>query len=119
MAFPDEKSIFDFLSMEYKKPEERVDGKSVVLTQAVSPIQEEPVQGSVEKEEQPGSFTVKPSVVEPQTKLSVKSPTISSETFIIKVPKKKRSKTVKKPKTTKKTTEPALNPLNPLKLPKM
>ena len=29
--FPDEKSIFDFLNLEYKKPEERTDGKAVVV----------------------------------------------------------------------------------------
>jgi DNA ligase (NAD+) len=29
--FPDEKSIFDFLNLEYKKPEDRIDGKAVVV----------------------------------------------------------------------------------------
>ena len=29
--FPDEKSIFNFLNMKYKKPEERIDGRSVEL----------------------------------------------------------------------------------------
>ena len=47
--------------MEYKKPEERIDGKSVVLTPAVSPIQEEQEEQSGEKEEESGSFAVKPS----------------------------------------------------------
>ena len=70
MTFPDEKSIFDFLSMEYKKPEERVDGKSVVLTPAVSPIQEEQEGQAGEKEEESGSFTVKPSVIESSNKIT-------------------------------------------------
>ena len=30
MDFPSEKSIFDFLQMEYKEPYERLDGSSVV-----------------------------------------------------------------------------------------
>lgn len=30
-TFTEEKDIFDFLSMEYKKPEDRIDGRSVVL----------------------------------------------------------------------------------------
>ena len=30
VEFPDEKSIFDFLEMEYKAPEDRIDGRSVV-----------------------------------------------------------------------------------------
>ena len=29
--FTDEKSIFDFLGMKYKKPEERIDGRSIQL----------------------------------------------------------------------------------------
>ena len=31
--FPDEKSIFNFLNMKYKKPEERIDGRSVELNE--------------------------------------------------------------------------------------
>tara|TARA_Y100000389_G_scaffold661_1_gene662 strand:+ start:5462 stop:8635 length:3174 start_codon:yes stop_codon:yes gene_type:complete len=45
--FPDEKSIFDFLGMVYKKPEERIDANSVVLKktedkQEVPPVEEAP-----------------------------------------------------------------------------
>ena len=29
--FSDERSIFDFLNMEYKSPEQRIDGRSVVI----------------------------------------------------------------------------------------
>ena len=98
MAFPDEKSIFDFLSMEYREPEERIDGNSVTITQAVSPIPEEQ-----ETEKDSGSFVLKPSVVQPSVmEPSVVEPeTKSPETFIIKVKKKKKSRTLKKPSTKK------------------
>ena len=33
MQFPDEQSIFDFLKMEYREPENRVDGRDVTVTE--------------------------------------------------------------------------------------
>ena len=109
MSFPDEKSIFDFLSMEYKKPEERLDGNSVVLTQNISPVQEDDIDS--EEDSADKTFTVKPSMVEPSMvelslkqqspetslKTTEKSEKTSPKKFIIKVPKKKKQKTLKKP----------------------
>jgi hypothetical protein len=34
-TFTTEKDIFDYLDLEYKEPQERVDGKAVVLRSAV------------------------------------------------------------------------------------
>ena len=42
-AFPTEKSIFDFLDMEYKKPEERIDARAVVTKTKTSTVVEDPV----------------------------------------------------------------------------
>jgi len=45
--FPDERSIFTFLGMKYKKPEERIDGRSVEIQQAETkppqPISPQPI----------------------------------------------------------------------------
>tara|TARA_Y100000389_G_scaffold204491_2_gene257384 strand:+ start:6130 stop:8331 length:2202 start_codon:yes stop_codon:yes gene_type:complete len=48
--FPDEKSIFDFLSLEYKKPEERKDGNSVIVNEDIKNVEEA----------KPKSFIIKP-----------------------------------------------------------
>ena len=45
--FPDEKSIFDFLKMQYKSPTERIDGRSVVSID--EKVQEEKVQEEEEE----------------------------------------------------------------------
>jgi NAD-dependent DNA ligase len=37
--FPNEKSIFDFLKMEYKRPEDRIDGRSVVPIRGSPPLE--------------------------------------------------------------------------------
>jgi len=39
-SFPDEKSIFEFLSLEYKKPEERKDGRDVIIKEEIKDIEE-------------------------------------------------------------------------------
>ncbi len=39
-SFPDEKSIFDFLSLEYKKPEERKDGRDVIVKEEIKDVEE-------------------------------------------------------------------------------
>ena len=39
-SFPDEKSIFDFLSLEYKKPEERKDGIDVIVKEEIKDVEE-------------------------------------------------------------------------------
>ena len=39
-SFPDEKSIFDFLSLEYKKPEERKDGRDVIVKEEIKDLEE-------------------------------------------------------------------------------
>ena len=40
MFFPTEESIFEFLGMVYKTPEERVDGRAVVLKGTQEPMEE-------------------------------------------------------------------------------
>ena len=103
MKFPDEKSIFDFLNMEYKEPEERIDGNSVV--ESITATEKSP-----EQPDDSGTFKVSPEAIE-QTDVAPVSTTALSETvpteqtsksFIIKVKKskKKKAKTVKKPPTT-------------------
>lgn len=49
--FPDEKSIFDFLGMEYKKPEERIDGRSIKEKTAASliPLNPHPTASGIAK----------------------------------------------------------------------
>ena len=38
MVFETEQDIFDFLNMQYKKPEERIDGRSVVLNPIIESL---------------------------------------------------------------------------------
>ena len=103
MKFPDEKSIFDFLNMEYKKPEERIDGNSVV--ESITATQKSPQQP-----DDSGTFKVSPEAIE-QTDAAPLSTTALTETIpieeasksiVIKVKKskKKKAKTIKKPPTT-------------------
>tara|TARA_X000000368_G_scaffold419090_2_gene422353 strand:+ start:11619 stop:13958 length:2340 start_codon:yes stop_codon:yes gene_type:complete len=40
VKFPTEKSIFDFLSLEYKSPEERIDGRSAIVNEDIKFIEE-------------------------------------------------------------------------------
>ena len=40
IMFPTERSIFEFLGLEYKKPTERIDGRSVVLKSTDEPTKE-------------------------------------------------------------------------------
>ena len=60
--FPDEKSIFDFLKMEYREPHERIDGRSFAELKSPSkktPVileeSQQPTKDSVEKSQQPVS----------------------------------------------------------------
>uniref|UniRef100_A0A6C0AXS7 DNA polymerase beta n=1 Tax=viral metagenome TaxID=1070528 RepID=A0A6C0AXS7_9ZZZZ len=46
--FPDEKSIFDFLGMKYKKPEERIDGQSIEFKEDIIPPPEKKEDGGLE-----------------------------------------------------------------------
>ena len=46
-AFPDERSILEFLGIQYRAPEERTDGRSVVLLSAAQEL-EEPVSKKIE-----------------------------------------------------------------------
>ena len=65
--FPTEKSIFDFLGLEYKKPTERKSGKDVVLKS------DEPVQ----EEKTPSPIVISPKSVKKSTKKkSLKKPTL-------------------------------------------
>jgi len=76
-GFTREKDIFDFLNMVYKKPEERIDGRSVVIrgTQ-VSPVAAPPIQ---EKKPSPVAKTrkiraqIKTKVIENEIKAAEKS----------------------------------------------
>jgi len=49
-VFPDEKSIFDFLNLQYKKPEERTDGKAVTTMTIAPTLTEEPQNIQIVKE---------------------------------------------------------------------
>jgi hypothetical protein len=62
-VFPDEKSIFEFLKLEYKSPEERLDGRAI-----------EPIRPVMEPVMEPVVEPVVESVVEPVVKASTESP---------------------------------------------
>jgi NAD-dependent DNA ligase/DNA polymerase/3'-5' exonuclease PolX len=68
--FPDEKSIFDFLKMQYKSPTERIDGRSVVsideTVEQDEKVQEEIVEDKEEVKDIPSKKTMKKR--EPATK---------------------------------------------------
>ena len=55
LVFPTEKSIFDFLNMEFKEPNERIDGRAVVLkapsaaAEAVIEVKEQPKKQTLKK----------------------------------------------------------------------
>lgn len=76
--FPDEKSIFDFLNLEYKKPEERTDGKAVVVktgstmsapvVPVVSEAVEVPQNIQIAVEEPPTEEVVEANVLVPEKK---------------------------------------------------
>ena len=83
-VFPTEKSIFDFLGMEYREPQQRIDGRSVKLISShVSPSH---------------SATPEPAAPEPAAPEPV-APEPAQETLIkMKVPKKRTLKKQKKGK---------------------
>jgi NAD-dependent DNA ligase len=76
--FPDEKSIFDFLNLEYKKPEERTDGKAVVVktgstmtapvVPTISEVAEAPQNIQIAVEEPPTEEVVEANVLVPEKK---------------------------------------------------
>jgi len=47
--FPDEKSIFDFLNLEFKQPTERINGKAVIQTADTKPIKSKGTQKNKKK----------------------------------------------------------------------
>ena len=79
--FPDEKSIFDFLGMEYREPHERIDGRSVVLlspekkSSVVTEQKQEPTtvpdkpQKSIKSEK-----SIKPQKLQKSKKITLKKP---------------------------------------------
>jgi NAD-dependent DNA ligase len=75
MEFPDEKSIFDFLKMEYKEPTERIDGRAVVSTTG-TPIMNATIKTAKTKK------VKKTTVVKPNMKTTKKSPKSRQTSFI-------------------------------------
>ena len=51
-VFPDEKAIFDFLGMEYREPNQRIDGRSVTLTEKKQAAQTEKKQAAQAEQKQ-------------------------------------------------------------------
>jgi len=76
VMFPTERSIFEFLGLEYKKPTERIDGRSVVLKSTDEPTKEV-------------------GIVVPQAEMKQTKPKV----------RRARVKSLKKTKTTKKTSK--------------
>lgn len=76
VMFPTERSIFEFLGLEYKKPTERIDGRSVVLKSTDEPTKEV-------------------GIVVPQAEMKQTKPKV----------RQARVKSLKKTKTTKKTSK--------------
>ena len=99
MKFVDEESIFDFLGMEYKKPEERIDGNSVVLTPSVSSLSEKTKDKDMVTDTK-SKETIKPFIETDDTeKLEETKVESSPETFVIRIKKKTKKRTLKKPPT--------------------
>lgn len=70
--FLDERSIFDFLNMEYRSPEQRIDGRSVVIKgKGESPVLENKTLSLLLKQPEPSEL---PHPVEPILILEKKSP---------------------------------------------
>ena len=66
--FTDEKSIFDFLGLEYKKPEERIDGRYVILKKS----EEKKIQEKSEREEPSSPIKIRKTV---KKRIVIKPPT--------------------------------------------
>ena len=83
-TFSNEQDIFAFLGLEYKRPEERVDGRSVVLTAA----------------KPPKAATVQPKVLADLQQLPLVQPKVLAALQKLDIPQKKQDKP-KSPKTKK------------------
>ena len=72
--FPDEQSIFKFLGMKYKTPEERVDGRAVVLDTGDASPAPEPAAPKPAAPKPAGPKPTAPKVAEKKTTLKVRKP---------------------------------------------
>lgn len=52
-AFGSERDVFDYLGLEYKSPEERIDGRSIIVTEKPTKSEEKPKEKPKEKSEEP------------------------------------------------------------------
>ena len=113
LLFKTEKQIFDFLCMEYKEPQDRIDEHSVILT---LPIEE--IKKHIEKQLEPALKPPLEPPLEPTLKPPLEPPLIQEvksarkETLKIKMPSSK-AQTLKK--YTKKIKETILENLNKFK----
>jgi len=103
--FTNERDIFDYLKLEYKEPNERVDGRAVV-----------PVKGSVQMEPLNGLETISPKVNITKKKRESKEPKPPKEPKVPKPPKEpkpKKSPKKKEPKEpkTRKVRVPKQKPI--------
>jgi NAD-dependent DNA ligase len=103
MNFQNEKDIFDFLKLKYKEPNERIDGRSVILLEPISEIPQSEKQKTKKKREPK----------EPKEK-KVKEPK-EPTTRKIREPKAPKEP---KPPTEKKATEPKTRKIREPKKPK-
>jgi NAD-dependent DNA ligase len=109
VEFTDEKSIFDFLHLQYKKPEERIDGRAVTVSANIEPVVATTVESVTEPTVESAVESVKKKrivkkkiTIEPTAELTnemIPAPVVSTE----KTPKKRSNKITisenSKPKT--------------------
>jgi NAD-dependent DNA ligase/predicted GIY-YIG superfamily endonuclease len=113
LLFKTEKDIFDFLCMEYKEPQERIDEHSVILTLHIEEIKKH-IEEKIKVKQEAIVMPAQEPAQEPEIKQEVKpAPTSAKkETLRIKMPNSK-AQTLKK--YTKKIKEAILENLNKFK----
>ena len=91
-SFPDERSIFDFLGLVYKTPEERKNGKDVIILSTTSTAPS----GSKTLPKKPLKMKQKINISKPRGTIRIKSISTNVKTSTSKKTPKKRKKTARK-----------------------
>jgi NAD-dependent DNA ligase/predicted nucleotidyltransferase len=83
--FPDEKSIFSFLGMKYKEPQERKDGRAVQAPAEQAPTEQAPApaeQAPAEQAPAPAEQAQAPAIIKPKKTTLKKKPTIKVDNLL-------------------------------------